>query len=79
MPFRYLNLRLLLVISVALLGAILLFLQFGQNYSSPFHRSTNGPLSSDGDSLQDVFNQTLGVSQPDIHCASAGLRRIGTV
>jgi len=63
MSLHYLNVRLFLTISIILLGAILLFLQFGRIFSLPFHRSANGSLLSGGDSLHHVFNQTLGVSK----------------
>ena len=67
MSVHSLNIRLFLIISVALLGAILLFLELSRTSSSPFHRSASGPFSSEGDSLQDVFNQSLGVSTTNIY------------
>lgn len=74
MSVQRLNIRYFLIISVALLGAILLFLKFGRTSPSPFQRSANGPLSFGGDSLQDVFNQTLGVSTINIYFIVASSR-----
>lgn len=76
MSVHYLNKRLFLTVtvSVALLGTILLSLRFTRISPSPSHRSANRPFSSGGDSLQHVFNQTLGVSATDIDSAIAGSR-----
>ena len=74
MSVHFLNVRFLLTTSVALLGAILLFLGFSRTFSPPFYRSANGPFSFGGDSLQHVFNQTLGVSTTDIFSTVAGSR-----
>ena len=62
---HWLNIHLSLIIPVALFGAIILSLRFSQTSSLPFHQPANGPFSSGGDSLQHVFNQTLGVSTTD--------------
>ena len=74
MSVHWLIKRLFLPFSVALLGAILLFLGFSRTSPSPFRRPANGPFSSGGDSLQHVFNQTLGVSMTDAYSAVAGSR-----
>ena len=74
MSVHWLNVRLFLTLFVALFGAIILFLRFSQTSSLSFHQQANGPFSSGGDSLQDVFNQTLGVSTTDTFPGFAGSR-----
>ena len=59
---HWLNIRLFLTISVALFRATILFLAFSRTSRLPFYQLANGPFLSDGNPLQHVFNQTLGVS-----------------
>lgn len=72
MSVHWLNIRLGLTIFVALLGSILLFLGLSRASSPPFYRSAKGPFSFGGNSLQHVFNRTLGVSIIDFHSTVAG-------
>ena len=67
MSLHSFNIRLLLIISLALLGVIILFLGFSRTIAPTFYPSANGPFSFGGDSLQDVFNRTLGVSTTEIY------------
>ena len=71
MSINSFNIRLLLTISVALLGAALLFLGFSRTFSPPFYQSTDARFSFAGDSLQHVFNRTLGVSTIEIYSTVA--------
>ena len=67
MSVRCLSMRLFLTISVAMLGAILLFLGFSRVSPPSFYRSATGHSSFGGDSLQHVANKTLGVSTTYIY------------
>ena len=65
MSVHYISMRLFLTISVGLLGAILLLFAFSRiSPSAPFHSSANDSSSFGGgrNLLEDIFNQTLGVS-----------------
>lgn len=74
MSVNHPKIRLVLITSVTLLGAILLFLGFSRTFSPPSYPSTNGPFSFRGNSLQHVFNQTLGVSATETCSTVAGSR-----
>ena len=74
MSVHWLNIRLFLTIFVALLVAIFLFLGLSRASPPPFYRSAKGPSSFGGDSLQHVFNRTLGVSTIDFYSKVAGSR-----
>ena len=70
MSVRYISMRLFLTISVGLLGAITLRFALSRiSRPSPFHSSANDSSSFDGGRrlLEDVFNQTLGVSTTRVY------------